>query len=572
MPDRQPLTPAEELALENTALRQQLQEAEDLITAIRTGTIDALAVQGADGPRIFTLEGADQVYRTLIEEMNEGALLLAQDGTILYANASLAALLSRPLTTLMGSTFLSLVPDSFVQHVQALVDQGWRGKAKGEVSLHTQSGMLLPFSLSMNVLDFANISALAVIVTDVSAQREITAIQAHVAEQNTRLAAQRAELQRQEAARQAGERAAAEAKRVLEGIPQIAWTATPTGETTSLNRRWFDYSGQPFTSLPHTQLWGQIHPADLAVAKAQWIDSLRTHAPWEVECRIQNLAGEYRWMLGRALPSYNEQHELVQWIGTYTDIHEHKLAQERIDQAQLQLQQNNQQLKRANIDLDNFVYTASHDLRAPISNIEGLLYALLQEIPVATQAEGEVQPILQMMQDSVDRFKKTINHLTDVSKLQREFDQPVVAVELLPVVLGVQLDLAPLIEQTTAEVIIEVAAKLFISLSEKNLRSVVYNLLSNAIKYRHPERPVRIQLSAKQEANHVVLRVQDNGLGLDENSQRNLFTMFQRFHDHVEGSGIGLYMIKKIVENMGGWIEVHSNLQAGSTFSVYFKS
>ena len=97
-----------------------------------------------------------------------------------------------------------------------------------------------------------------------------------------------------------------------------------------------------------------------------------------MECRIRNRHGDYRWMLGRALPSRNEQGEIIQWIGTYTDIHEHKLALERIDQAQRQLRDNNEQLTRVNVDLDNFIYTASHDLKAPITNIEGLLHALLR--------------------------------------------------------------------------------------------------------------------------------------------------------------------------------------------------
>ena len=121
-------------------------------------------------------------------------------------------------------------------------------------------------------------------------------------------------------------------------------------------------------------------------------------------------------MLGRALPSRNEQGEIIQWIGTYTDIHEHKLALERIDQAQRQLRENNAQLIRVNVDLDNFIYTASHDLKAPISNIEGLLHALLSELPCQRAARPRCSPSWTMMQDSVDRFKRTIEQLTDVSQ------------------------------------------------------------------------------------------------------------------------------------------------------------
>ena len=106
--------------------------------------------------------------------------------------------------------------------------------------------------------------------------------------------------------------------------------------------------------------------------------------------------------------------------------------------------------------------------------------------------------------------------------------------------------------------------------SEKNLRSLVFNLLSNALKYRAPTRPLHVHLRTWAEADHVVLEVRDNGLGLDTVYTDRLFGMFQRFHDHVEGSGIGLYMVKKMVENAGGRITVASTLEVGSIFSVYF--
>jgi PAS domain-containing protein len=101
---------AAELARENEELRNQLREAEELIAAVRTGAVDALAIQGVDGPRIFTLEGADQSYRTLVEQMNEGALLLSPESTVLYCNGALAGLLRCPLEALCRVRFSSTGP------------------------------------------------------------------------------------------------------------------------------------------------------------------------------------------------------------------------------------------------------------------------------------------------------------------------------------------------------------------------------------------------------------------------------------------------------------------------------
>jgi signal transduction histidine kinase len=104
----------------------------------------------------------------------------------------------------------------------------------------------------------------------------------------------------------------------------------------------------------------------------------------------------------------------------------------------------------------------------------------------------------------------------------------------------------------------------------KHLRSIIYNLLSNAIKYRHPARVPDVQLRAAHRGDHVVLEVQDNGLGLTPQQQGKLFGIFSRLHTHVEGTGVGLYTVKRIVENGGGTITVQSQPDVGTTFRVTF--
>ncbi|MDO7873955.1 PAS domain-containing sensor histidine kinase [Hymenobacter sp. ASUV-10] len=233
-----------------------------------------------------------------------------------------------------------------------------------------------------------------------------------------------------------------------------------------------------------------------------------------------------------------------------------------------QLSATNQQLTRVNVDLDTFIYTASHDLKAPITNIEGLVQTLLTELPILDPA-SEVPFILSLMQDSVERFARTIEHLTDVSKLHKAFDEPSYPVPLAAVVEDVRLDLAPLLRDTGGRLLVDVQAVPTVTFSEKNLRSVVFNLLSNALKYRHPDRSPVVQLRALPEGAYVVLEVQDNGLGLDLSRENQLFAMFQRLHSHVPGSGVGLYMVKRLVENAGGRITVRSTVGEGSTFAVY---
>ncbi|TGE28108.1 PAS domain-containing protein [Hymenobacter metallicola] len=232
----------------------------------------------------------------------------------------------------------------------------------------------------------------------------------------------------------------------------------------------------------------------------------------------------------------------------------------------------NQQLTRTNIDLDTFIYTASHDLKQPIANIEGILLALREHLREIEPLQNDVlvAQLLGMLQQTVTRFQLTITQLTDITKLQLAHTGPAEAVELAAVVEEVLHDLAPAIQAAKAEVEVKVPPGLLVSFSPANLRSIVYNLLSNAVKYRSPDRPARVWVRAVRTDQAVLFTVQDNGLGVSELQQRQLFGLFQRLHTHVEGTGVGLYIVKRLLENAGGSITIHSQPDAGATFTVSF--
>ncbi|RZK26389.1 MAG: HAMP domain-containing histidine kinase, partial [Hymenobacter sp.] len=134
----------------------------------------------------------------------------------------------------------------------------------------------------------------------------------------------------------------------------------------------------------------------------------------------------------------------------------------------------------------------------------------------------------------------------------------------------VRLDLAPLLEATAAHLTVDIGTCETVQFAPQYLRSILYNLLSNAVKYRQPGRMPRVQLRCQVVDALLVLEVTDNGLGLSEQQQSKLFRLFERLHGHVTGSGVGLYMVKRIVENMGGTITVQSEMGVGTTFRVTF--
>lgn len=177
-----------------------------------------------------------------------------------------------------------------------------------------------------------------------------------------------------------------------------------------------------------------------------------------------------------------------------------------------------------------------------------------------------------MIQVSVDRFKNTIKDLTEISKIQKNIDADVTLVDIPELVKDIEVDLEEAIKQNEATIHVDCEANPQIRFSKRNMRSVIYNFLSNALKYRSPDRKPEITLTTKMVEDCILLSVKDNGLGIPADKLDKVFTMFKRFHDHVEGSGIGLYIVKRIIDNAEGKIEVESEEAKGSVFKVYFKA
>ncbi len=238
-----------------------------------------------------------------------------------------------------------------------------------------------------------------------------------------------------------------------------------------------------------------------------------------------------------------------------------------IDNSQLfeTIRTKNDELVRINNDLDNFVYTASHDLKAPVLNIEGLVHTLKSALK--EKNTEKVQLVIKMMKISVLKFKETIQALTEVSKAKSDLDDEKQWVRLPELLHDIELSIQDVIQESDASIraTFECPAVRF---SQANLRSVLLNLITNAIKYRSPLRKPVIDISCKRENEKILLKVSDNGLGIPEHYLSKVFMMFKRYHSHVEGTGIGLYLVKRIVENHGGSVEVKSQVDQGTVFTI----
>ncbi|RNI21870.1 PAS domain-containing sensor histidine kinase [Rufibacter latericius] len=259
-------------------------------------------------------------------------------------------------------------------------------------------------------------------------------------------------------------------------------------------------------------------------------------------------------------PVYNSDHRLLGYAKVTRDLTERRRNEE--------LTQKNQELIRINNDLDTFVYTASHDLKSPISNLEGLLFALQEDLGSAVEQHSQ---ILSLMHGSLVSLRKVISDLGEITKLEPE-KQNSEQVHIPGLVAEVQMNLRSLIQNAGAQINLQDFQFQELFYSRKNLRSILHNLISNAIKYADPSKTpqVSIRTFLSDKGEHAIV-VEDNGLGIPENQLGKIFGMFKRSHDHVEGSGLGLFLVKKILDNSGDRIEVESEEGKGSIFTVYFK-
>jgi signal transduction histidine kinase len=229
----------------------------------------------------------------------------------------------------------------------------------------------------------------------------------------------------------------------------------------------------------------------------------------------------------------------------------------------------NQQLARTNADLDNFVYAASHDLKQPVNNLRGLFDELRAS---ATFHDPAAPHMWRLADDSLRVLATTIADLaTVVQEERRPVREQAEEVPLAEVVAEATQTLHTQIADTEAVITTDFATLPTVRSVPRNLRTILLNLLANALKYRHPGRPPQVRLRTRMAAGHPVLEVQDNGLGIDlDRHGEEMFQLFRRFHpEAAAGTGVGLFLVNRLVQAQGGHIEVASQPGHGTTFSVF---
>lgn len=222
--------------------------------------------------------------------------------------------------------------------------------------------------------------------------------------------------------------------------------------------------------------------------------------------------------------------------------------------------------EKLNRSYENIIHSISHDIKGPLSNIEGLV----TELKEIQDSNAESKHILDMLTKSVHNLRKTINDLADIKDSDTDFAREKERVNFENVIEDAKLALKDKIIESQARIKTEIKIR-ELDFSRKNIRSIIYNLLSNAIKYKAADKSPEILIKTKESGGKIILTVSDNGVGIAEDKKETIFDRYTRVITDVEGTGMGLFIVKRMVEDMGGHIEVDSKLGEGTTFNIYFK-
>ncbi len=359
-------------------------------------------------------------------------------------------------------------------------------------------------------------------------------------------------------------------QQVLEALPQLVWTCASDGRTTFVSRQWLEYTG---TTLEQNLGYGWkdvVHPQDRDRLAGEWRQSIEAGEIFDAESRLRGADGRFRWFKQLAVPIRDDRGTIKEWFGSSTEITDIINARESIRRTnsllEARVEERTHELQEANADLQAFAHSVAHDLRAPLRNIQGYATAIIEDEGPRLSDEGALYA--RRMAESAGRLDGLIQDLLAYSRLSRTEINPE-PVELRDVVEKVLRDLAS--EIAVREAIVEVTPPLPRVLAHRvTLAQAITNLVSNALKFVAADVTPAIVISARREGSSARLTIADNGIGVAPEHHERIFRVFERLHgsETYPGTGIGLAIVRRGVERMGGRVDIESRPGEGSRFTI----
>jgi PAS domain S-box-containing protein len=539
-------------------LRARLAEAEETLHAIRSGEVDAIAIDGPAGQQFFTLQGADQPYRILAERMSEGAAALSADGTILFCNERLGEMLGRSSEELLGRSLLSFMKGPEKRSLQQLLATALTAEARSEVQLQKTDGSTISVLASLKSIPLEGRDGLCLVATDLTERKR--------AEETIRLQA-------------------TEHTTLISTTSDGYWLFNVQGRLLDVNNAYREMSGYSRAELL------RMHIADLEALEAA--QEIGKRIQRVVNTGFERFETRHRRKNGELFDvevSASHVPGTGRFLLFVRDISRRKAAEEEVrrlnQDLESRVEQRTAQLQAANRELESFSYSVSHDLRAPLRAINGFAQLLIEEHASSLPPEAQAQ--LQEIRNNAIHLGQLVDDLLDFARLGRQ--------HLKKMLVNPKEIIDRVLEQMRAEVQersaqVSVAEMPPFEADPQLMWQVFLNLIGNALKYTRGRPRPRIEIGAASLASlrqcltaaeqqaipadlsdpaTAVYFVRDNGAGFDMRYAGQLFQVFHRLHrqDEFEGTGVGLATVRRVIQKHGG--EVWAFGEPGKGASFYF--
>ncbi len=522
-------------------LENRLAESEQLIDAIKAGEVDAFAFRTNNKSEIFTLQSGDYAYRVLVENFSEGALNLSEDGLIVYTNNYFHKLLALPYEKVIGNSVFHFIHSSSTDTFNKLFKTGLTdGQSKGEINL-SAGDKIIPVYISLTSLH-PTLPTVGMIVTDLTEKRRN---ENELREKNRFI------------------------ETIIESSHELIAVYDQDCTLITVNKATEKFLGETREKLIGKKLT-EIYPntkgtkpeSDLLKAlKGEFIEN---------EVYLSKVTGRY--IQNYISPLKDENGNIYAALTIAHDVTD-------IKKANKQLEEKNIELERSNTELASFTHVASHDLQEPLRKIQTFSNLLLEK--EFEKLSDYAKSIFGRMEIAAKRMQTLIDDLLAYSRTntsERKFKK----VKLDAIIEEVKGDLKEDIKEQNALVESEVSCE--VNVLEFQFRQLLHNLISNSLKFARPGHAPHIKITGEivegssyendhrfTEQNYFHLVITDNGIGFESIYNEKIFELFQRLHGRQEynGTGIGLAIVKRIVENHNGIITAHGEADKGAKFDIF---
>ena len=364
-----------------------------------------------------------------------------------------------------------------------------------------------------------------------------------------------------------------------DSMPQLIWTMDKEGSLNYCSKKLLEFVGLEMDEILHHGLLRAIHPDDRAGSLEAWNAAVRSGTLYTYEHRFLKADGTVRWQLSRAVPHRGEDGNVNIWIGTSTDIHDGKLfideLEAKVQERTKALQRSNDDLRRSNAELAQFAYVASHDLQEPLRKIQTFASRLVDTEFKNLSEKGK--DYFARMQASSLHMRQLIEDLLAFSRTNNNGEQLFEYVDLSQVLASVKEQLSEQTEKKGA--LIHCDPLPVLAVIPYQIEQLFMNLLNNALKFSQvgvkPVIDIRMldtEYTLIKGIPYHKITIADNGIGFDPQFSERIFQVFQRLHvrKEYEGTGIGLAICKKIMDNHNGFISATGKPDEGAVFTLMF--